>query len=153
MSADVDFVIRQFQARDQLACNRLVLEGFAEHFGELQHTLNSDLNDIFATYTAAGHSFFVAEVGEEIIGTGAIVKESRDVGRIVRLSVQKDYRRFGIAREIVSQLLSEAGRLKLTCVNVETNLDWFAAINLYESLDFSIVGRDEESIHFQLKLP
>jgi ribosomal protein S18 acetylase RimI-like enzyme len=153
MSTDVNFIIRQFQARDQPACKRLVLEGLTEHFGELQHSLNNDLNDIATTYTADGHLFFVAEAGEEIVGTGAIVKESCEAGRIVRLSVQQDYRRFGIARAIVSQLLSEAGRLKLTYINVETNLDWFAAINLYESFDFRIIGRDEESIHFQLKLP
>jgi ribosomal protein S18 acetylase RimI-like enzyme len=153
MSADVDFVIRQFQAQDQPACKRLVQEGLSEHFGELRRSLNNDLNDIATTYTAAGHLFFIAEAGQAIIGTGAIVQESREAGRIVRLSVQKDYRRFGIARAILSQLISEAGRLRLTYINVETNLDWFAAINLYESLDFRIVGRDEESIHFQLKLP
>lgn len=153
MIGSADYVIRLFRAQDQKACKRLILDGLAEHFGEVRHSLNNDLNDIAAAYTAAGHMFFVADADEEIIGTGAIVKESREAGRIVRLSVQKDYRRLGIARAIVSHLLSEASRLKLTCVNVETNLDWVAAINLYESLDFRIVGRDEKSIHFQLKLP
>ena len=151
--AEVDTVIRQFQAQDQQACKILVLEGMAEHFGELQHSLNNDLNDITTAYSAPGHLFFVVEAGDEIIGTGAIVREARDSGRIVRLSVQKDYRRLGIAKTIVSHLISEAGRLKMACLNVETNLDWVAATSLYESLDFPIVGRDEESIHFQFKFP
>ncbi len=151
MIGNAGYVIRLFRKQDQKACKQLILDGLAEHFGEVRYSLNSDLNDIAAAYTAADHMFFVAEADKEIIGTGAIVKDSCDAGRIVRLSVQKDYRRLGIARAIVSRLLSEANSLNLAYINVETNLDWAAAINLYENLDFRMVGRDEESIHFQFK--
>lgn len=145
------FVIRQFRAQDQQAAKRLILAGLTEHFGELQDSLNSDVNNIARAYTVAGHLFYIAEANGEIVGTGAMVRESRDTGRIVRLSVQENYRRLGIARAIVTKLLFQAGRLKLTRVNVETNHDWDAAISLYESLGFLVVSKDEESIHFLLE--
>lgn len=152
MIAGLDFVIRPFRAEDQRASKRLILDGLAGHFGDLHPSLNSDLDDILTHYIAAGHMFIVAELDEKIIGTGALVRELIDQCRLVRISTLEEFRRRGIARALVSYLISEAEKSNFCTINVETNLDWTAAIELYKKSGFQIIGSDETSYHFQLRL-
>ena len=55
-SRSQDITILPFQPEHQSEVKRLVLEGLAEHWGALDLTLNSDLNDISAAYD---HSVFL----------------------------------------------------------------------------------------------
>jgi N-acetylglutamate synthase-like GNAT family acetyltransferase len=144
--------IRNFQAQDQEIVKTLILEGLGEHFGRINPDLNPDLNDIHSTYVQAGHSFFVAEIGGQIVGTAALVNESPQVGRIVRVTVSPAQRRAGIGRLLVEYLVKTAVEQEITKLLVETNLDWYDAIRLYQRCGFVEYGRDEESVHLSLVL-
>jgi GNAT superfamily N-acetyltransferase len=145
-------VIRNFRPSDQQTVKTLILQGLAEHFGHLNPNLNPDLNDIHHSYVQAGHHFVVAEMDGEIVGTAALVNESPGVGRIVRVTVRPDQRRAGIGRILVEHLLQTAFEQGFNQLLVETNLDWYDAIRLYERCGFREYGRDDESIHFSLPL-
>jgi hypothetical protein len=65
--------ILPFKAEDQAEAKNLILAGMGEHFGEIDHSLNPDLNDIAASY--AGAIFLVAWCENRIVGTGALVRD------------------------------------------------------------------------------
>ena len=142
--------IRLFAPPDQEEVQQLILNGMAEHFVNLDPSLNPDLEDISTTYLGKGDLFLVAELDNRIIATGALVLDSLKTGRIVRVSVASDNRRMGVGQYIVHQLLHNARRLDLKRTLVETNLEWHGAILFYENLGFREYKRDLESVHLSL---
>ncbi len=149
---DPALVIRPFAPTDQAAARSLILRGLAEHFGTLDATLNSDLDDIGAAYPAAGHVFVVAEVAGETVGTGALVADEYGVGRLVRMSVAPLHRRRGIGRALVAHLVGLARARGDRRVHVETNDDWHHAVRLYQSCGFVEVARAGGEVHLTLEL-
>ncbi len=130
-------VIRTFTAADQRAARALILEGLGERFGSIDETLNPDLNDIAATYLAAGHAFLVAEVAGALAGTAALRFESDGATcQLARVSVRPEMRRQGVARALVEGLLALARERRRASVWVETHEPWQDAIALYERLGF-----------------
>ncbi|HUS93999.1 MAG TPA: GNAT family N-acetyltransferase [Patescibacteria group bacterium] len=144
-------IIRTFTAGDQEVAQQLILNGLAEHFNQLDPSINPDLEEIAATYLKVGDLFLVAELNERIVATGALVRESLGTGRIVRVSVASDKRRMGIGQKIVYHLLEKARELEMRRILVETNLDWSEAIAFYRILGFSEYDRDLERIHMSMQ--
>jgi GNAT superfamily N-acetyltransferase len=140
-------IIRQFRPEDQYESRSLILSGLGEHFERVDPSLNPDLDDIDAVYTAKGHRFVVASIEKRIIGTGGLLIKNANDGRIVRLSVVQDLRGFGFGRAIILYLLELAKNQGLRRIHVETNLDWYPAINLYRQCGFEQLRTDDESIH------
>lgn len=132
----VDLLIRPFDARDQEAARRLILEGLGEHFGSIDEARNPDLIDIAASYLAPGHVFVVAQIGARLVGTGALVAAGEGVGRIVRVTVSREHRRQGIGSALVEHLVQTARHCGMTHMQVETLKDWTDAIGLYHSCGF-----------------
>jgi ribosomal protein S18 acetylase RimI-like enzyme len=151
-TASDKLIIRTFTPEDQRASRTLVLNGMGEHFGIIDESLNPDLDDIMSHYLSAGHEFVVAELNGELIGTGALVRESTGVGRLVRMSVKRGYRRQGIGRALVAHLLQLARQRGDKQVLVETNHDWVAALGLYQRYGFRQYHQDEESIHLRFDI-
>ena len=144
--------IRPFKASDQEAARRLILAGLGEHFGWIDEARNPDLDDIAAHYAAPGHAFVVVQLGDELVGTGALVSEGEGTGRLVRMSVSKEHRRRGIGRALVDYLTAEARRRGYSRLLVETNNDWCDAIGLYERCGFVEYDRDAASVYLALPL-
>ncbi len=144
--------VRSFATPDQEEVQQLILNGLAEHFNYLDPSLNPDLEDIAATYLSKGDIFLVVEMNNRIIATGALVRESLQTGRIVRVSVASKNRRMGIGQIIVDRLLYISRRLDLKRILVETNLDWHEALAFYQNLGFCENKRDSESVHMSLHL-
>jgi GNAT superfamily N-acetyltransferase len=145
-------LIRPFRASDQDAARQLILAGLGEHFGFIDETLNPDVDDIEAHYLASGSQFIVAEMDGILVGTAALVEEAPRIGRIVRLSTERGYRRLGIGRLLVDRLLQLAHQQGLHRILVETNHDWPEVVRFYESQGFNEYQRDQESVHLYLKL-
>jgi N-acetylglutamate synthase-like GNAT family acetyltransferase len=144
--------IREFLPQDQKKAQALILQGLGEHFGRLDPTLNPDLDDIYHTYVEAGQRFMVVEINGEIAGTAALITESPGIGRIVRVTVKPNQRRAGIGRTVVQHLVQLAAEIGYKQLLVETNLDWYDAIRLYERCGFKEYDRDEEEVHFSLSI-
>lgn len=103
---DDALVVRDFDAGDQDRVRQLILGGLGEHWGEVDESLNSDLDDIAATY-ASGRTV-VAEQHGELIGTGTVVPGEGTTAEIVRMSVATSFRRSGVGRVLVEELIRTA---------------------------------------------
>ena len=133
MSNRTQLKIRPFKKEDQEIIRQLILKGLSEHFDKFDSERNPDLDDIAEYYLKAGNYFVVAEHGGLLIGSGALIGETADRGRIVRVSIVKTYRGLGAGTAIVNQLISEANHREYSSIVVETNHDWYTAISLYKN--------------------
>lgn len=145
--------LRPFTPEDQEAARALILAGLKEHFGFIDPRYNPDLEDITESYVARGDTFLLAVRGEDILGTGALIRETAATGRIVRMSVAPEARRQGIGRLLVDRLLHAAGQRGFRRVVVETNDDWHDAIRLYRRCGFREYDRRDGEVHLALTLP
>lgn len=144
--------IRDFRPDDQAIVRDLVLAGLGDHFGQIDETMNPDLDDIDGTYVATGGKVVVAEFAGAIVGAGTLIEEHPGVGRLVRMSVAKGQRGRGIGRGLVGHLLDEARRRGYGRVLVETTDDWQDAIGLYTACGFKTDGFRDGDIHMYLDL-
>ncbi|HKG25851.1 MAG TPA: GNAT family N-acetyltransferase [Thermomicrobiales bacterium] len=144
--------IRPFAPADQTATRRLVLNGLGDHFGHIDETLNPDLDDIETHYLIPGHRFVLAERAGTIVGAGALIEESPDTGRLVRMSVARHHRGQGIGRALVTHLVAEARLRGYRRVLIETNDDWWDAIGLYRACGFVEFDRHSGDVHMALAL-
>jgi ribosomal protein S18 acetylase RimI-like enzyme len=147
-----ELLISPFVAEYQDDVRKLILEGLSEHFGFVDESLNPDLNDIQAEFIARGQSFVVAHIGDTLVGTGALIHEKDNIGRIVRMSVNREYRRRGIGKALVEHLLKLAHQRNLERILIETNNDWDDAIGLYKRCGFVEYHRDDVSVYLSKKL-
>jgi ribosomal protein S18 acetylase RimI-like enzyme len=147
-----ELTIRPFQPADQEMARRLILAGLGEHFGFVDETMNPDLDDIHAHYVDPGHHFLLAEIDGQIIGTGALIEEAPQTGRLVRMSVDPNYRGRGIGKALVRYLMDVARERGYTRLLTETNDDWYDAIGLYRSCGFETEGFRDGDIHLALDL-
>ncbi len=147
------FTIRPFRAADQAEARALILTGLGEHWGWIDETLNPDVDDIAEHYAPERADFYVVEdANGALIGTGGLIQEDAETGRIVRMSVAKDARGRGIGKRLVAQLESAArarGYRRLVC---ETTEGWTDAIALYIATGFTDIGAWDGDRHFEKRL-
>lgn len=134
-------LIEPFSCADQQQARRLILAGLGEHWGLVDESMNRDLDDIAATY----HNgvFLVGKVDGVVVGTGALIPRSREVGEIVRMSVTKELRRTGIARRILRELIVRALQFGLQRIVLETTAAWREVVAFYVANDFTITHEAE----------
>jgi GNAT superfamily N-acetyltransferase len=128
-----DIRIAHFAQAMQDAFKSLVLDGMAERWGSVDQSLNPDLDDIDLHY--AKDLVLVALHGARIVGTGILLPRGADA-EIVRMSVHRDYRRRGIATQLVNELVHLAAEHGVQRIVVETNAKWQEARSLYEGSGF-----------------
>lgn len=145
-------VVRPFAQGDQHATRALILHGLGDRFGFIDETLNPDLDDIAAHYLAEGHHFLVALCQQTLVGTGALLLQSDQIGQIVRVSTDRAYRRQGIAFTICLQLINLAHQHGLSRLIVETTCDWSDAIRLYQKLGFVEYQRVRRGVSLERNL-
>ncbi len=147
-------LIRPFESEDQDAVQSLILAGLAEHWGEIDPTLNMDLNDIGASYNDA--TFLVAWLDGKIISSGALIPKSDQVAEIVRMSVAPELRRRGIGGKILARLCQEAKELGFQRIVLETTSTWSDVIEFYKRFGFRVThhqaGPFGGEVHFALDL-
>ncbi|WP_099157492.1 GNAT family N-acetyltransferase [Virgibacillus ndiopensis] len=133
--------------RYQIDAKNLILAGFNERFGFIDHSYNPDLNNIYTYYNKEGYAFFVGLHQDHVICTGALTKVRDEVGRIERMSVKKQYRRQGIAQRMLVHLENYAKKIGYPKLVLETNKEWDSAINLYINNGFIIDKQDKERVY------
>ena len=144
--------IRPFQPNDQPLVKQLILDGLADHWGTLDLSLNTDLNDISRTFS--GQTFLLAVQGETIVGCGALIEEEGKAGygRIVRMSVKKENRRQGIGQLILHQLEKAARQRQFHKIVLETTQTWAEVVAFYQANGFHIIGHQNGDTHFEKAL-
>jgi putative acetyltransferase len=127
--------ILELQPDHQDAVRAVILAGLEEHWGSVDSSLNRDLDDLAATY--ADGTVLVACDSDRVVGTGTVVR--RD-GRaeIVRMSVVPAYRRSGLGRRLVEELVETARSWGMTRVVLETSAHWTNVVVFYERCGFEL---------------
>lgn len=133
----------------QEQARRIVCAGLEERFGELDPSYNKDLDDIVSWYAGQGHLFLTGTLEGQMVCTGALIREGRDVGRIARMSVWKPYRRRGIARCMLQELERRARQKGYAKLMLETTASWLDAVQFYKANGYVEVQRDEEEVHLE----
>ena len=130
------FSIRDFRKDDLPACRKLYVEGLLA--GKLaENDTGFDIDDIESAYVRPrGNHFWVAQIGDEVVGMIGVQAHEADCGEIRRLRVRGDHRRKGIGSALVETALrfcQEKGYLK---IQLDTFVEREAAIRLFEKFRF-----------------
>jgi len=145
--------MRDFRPSDQEAVQRLILDGLRERWGAaFDDSLNSDLDDIAASYVDCGADVVVVDTDTGIVATGVLLSEGDQRAWIVRMSVASTHRRQGFGRMVVEELISRARKRGVAEIVVLTDTPWTSAVELYLACGFSEVDRDDTDTHFAMAL-
>lgn len=146
-------MLRDFELHDQHEVQYLILAGMYDRWGSrFDPAANPDTDDLWTTYVTKGAEIVVVEEGDQIVATGTLMPEADGAGRILRMSVDRRYRRQGLARAIVIELVERARRRALDPVRVTTDTPWPDAIALYLSCGLDLVSQDAAASHFSISL-
>ncbi|NYB72808.1 GNAT family N-acetyltransferase [Sedimentibacter hydroxybenzoicus DSM 7310] len=143
-----DFIITAVNEETVDAAKLLVVKGLSEYFDQYVECMNPDLEDILASYMTIKNIFLIALNNNKVIGTGALIEESNSVGRIVRMSVDEEYRRKGVATKILKRLHMIAIEKGYAKIVLETTKNWYGAKKFYINNNYIIEREDEENIYF-----
>jgi GNAT superfamily N-acetyltransferase len=113
----------------------LILTGLAEHWGSVDDSLNSDLADL--TSADASGRTLVACDGRLVVGTGTVIPREATTAEIVRMSVAREYRRAGVGRRLVVELVEIARQWGMERVILETSAHWTDVVQFYERCGFT----------------
>lgn len=125
----------------------LIISGLHERFGCYDYCKNPDIDNIIGYYVDKGDTFLVGISEGNVISTGALTIEDQHTGRIVRMSVDKQYRSRGVGARMLAELEKAARDKGFNKIVLETNNDWYSASGLYKKCGYIEYDRDEESIH------
>lgn len=85
---------------------------------------------------APGGAILFALLGDEVIGTCALIRETEGVYELSKMSVEEGRQGLGIGRRLIEAAIAEFKRLGGTRLFLETNTKLTPAIRLYESTGF-----------------
>lgn len=107
---------------------RIIESGLFGHIGRYDAHFNPDITHLFNSY---GSNLLTAWIDNKIVGTGALVIETNNQCKIVRMSVLENYRRQGIAKFILAGLEEKARQEGKRSIVLETTTDWKEVIYFY----------------------
>lgn len=125
----------RLNASNHDAVRALIMSGLAEHWGEVDPSLNPDLDDMLHTYRDG--ATVVIRRGDLVVGTGTVTPRD-GLAEIVRMSVAVSDRRTGLGRAIVDELVSIASDWPVEAVILETTSAWTDVVAFYRSCGFSV---------------
>lgn len=139
------------------AVRSLILQGLAEHWGSVDPTLNTDLDDLAATYV--DRRILVASEfcdGGRVVGTGTVIRRNDTTAQIVRMSVARACRRTGLGRRLVDELVAIARPWGISRIVLETSADWTEVVEFYLRCGFVKTrvesGNFGPDVWFEMKL-
>jgi putative acetyltransferase len=91
-----------------------------------------------------GHVFFAA-CGDEVIGTGALLRESDGVYELSKMAVDPDWQGRGIGRRLVQAAIDRFQALEGRQLFLESSSKLGPALHLYEALGFQHRGLKPDS--------
>jgi GNAT superfamily N-acetyltransferase len=109
-------------------------------YPDVDPSYEEDLRNIDRVYLTPGSHFWVAEAGAQLIGMVAIERIDADTGRLRRMRVTGDWRRRGIATNLLrttGEFCRNAGYQRII---LDTTKDQVAAHALYEKHGFVRTG-------------
>jgi Acetyltransferases len=141
-------VIKDADASTATMARELVIRGLSERFPVYDSSKNPDLYDILESYIKKGDIFLVGLIDNSVVCTGALVREDDGICRIVRMSVDRDYRGVGLGKMMLKALEDRSRNMGYRKILIETNSSWHSAVGLYKSWGFNIYKTDGGCTHF-----
>ncbi|MGD6831240.1 GNAT family N-acetyltransferase [Sutcliffiella halmapala] len=140
----------QFQMIDektQYMAKQIIWQGLYERFGWIDSDCNPDLESIYKTYMTSGNIFLIGTFRNLPVATGGLLAEGIDIVRMARISVLKEFRGQGFAKQIIEELerLSEQRNYKK--IVLETIIEWESAIDLYKKMGYEEERIEDGQIH------
>lgn len=133
--------IRPLERQDVEAVRTLILDGLQDRWGNLDPTLNPDLDEFVATYGEG--VTLTAWHGQRLVATGTLMPREPDIAEVLRMSTASDSRGRGIASRLLTGLLAEARQRGVRRVVLVTETVWADARALYERHGF-LLDREED---------
>jgi ribosomal protein S18 acetylase RimI-like enzyme len=127
--------IRDYQSQDRSAFDRLNRAWLVGH-GLLEGPDEEQLRDPEGTIIAPGGRILVAESGETVVGTCAVVPWSAQEFELAKLAVAPAAQGKGVGRRLVEACLAHARATGSRRVVLLSNSQLGAALQLYRSLGF-----------------
>ena len=123
-------IIRRMEPGDAEAAAVLETENFSEPW-----SANSFMEEI----TKESSVYLVAYDNDALVGVCGLVTAC-DEGEVLNVSVKKEYRKQGIAFQLLQQLFEEADRMNIKHLTLEVREGNLPARVLYEKLGFVCEG-------------
>jgi putative acetyltransferase len=100
----------------------------------------------FADPSIAEIVFIVAYLNDTPVGCGAIRPIDADSTELKRFYVEPDFRKQGIAKQMLSLLEEQAKALHFTCIKLETGAAQPEAVNFYEKHGYKAIDKFGEYV-------
>uniref|UniRef100_K3XAQ9 N-acetyltransferase domain-containing protein n=1 Tax=Globisporangium ultimum (strain ATCC 200006 / CBS 805.95 / DAOM BR144) TaxID=431595 RepID=K3XAQ9_GLOUD len=136
--------IRQYRSEDQTDVVKLFSAGMLHYAteniefweGYVQQSIHDDLADIGGVYMKPGGNFWVATIEDKIVGMVGLEAKPNQEGELRRMSVNHEYRRYGIGRLLIAHLEAWAAANGFTKVWLSTGGVMTQARKFYLSLGY-----------------
>ena len=96
-----------------------------------------------------GGQIFFALVGDEVVGTCALMPESPGVYELTKMAVTEGHQGLGLGRRLIEAVIAEFRRLGGTELFLESQRKLQAALKLYESVGFEMQPGVKPGTHYQ----
>jgi putative acetyltransferase len=133
--------IREFESKDQMPAKALIYIGLSQYFDVIDETLNPDVDDLASSF--ADGCFLIGELGRQLIATGGYKKVDENTVKIERVFIHPNYRRLGLASQVVNALFNQAQKSGYKRIVLETTSTWDTAIQFWLKHGFQITHRDD----------
>ena len=131
----MDFEIIEFQPQFKEDFKRLNMEWISKYFvPEAPDLQQLDQPEEFIL--SKGGKIYLAKLGDKIIGTITLKKESDTVDELSKMAVSPEYQGRGTAKLLAQHLIDEAQKLGCEMLFLESNQKLIPALNLYKKLGF-----------------
>ncbi|PDT40666.1 MULTISPECIES: GNAT family N-acetyltransferase [Sinorhizobium] len=138
--------VRRFLAADEQGVIDVILPIQREEFGiAITAEDQPDLRAIPAFYQSGDGDFWVAAVGERIVGTIALKDIGGAEAALRKMFVASEFRgrEYGTATRLLDTLLAHAERRQLTAIYLGTTEKFLAAHRFYERNGFVEIARQD----------
>ncbi len=134
--AEETVTVRDFRPTDLPACRMLYSDGLIG--GRLaENDTALDIGDIESVYMKVpGSHFWVATVGDQVVGMIGVQQHDAGAGEIRRLRVTSSHRRRGIGSLLVEQALRFCQEKHYLKITLDTFLEREPAVRLFEKFGF-----------------
>lgn len=143
----MSLITRLYQPSDRQSFIDLNLAWIEESFS-VENSDRDQLENLEASILAKGGRIVIAELDDQVVGTGAILPPHHDPQdghnwlEIVKMAARKDLRGRGIGRAVLESLIEQAKEMSGDAIWLETNSDLKAATFLYEKCGFQHLTKD-----------
>jgi putative acetyltransferase len=150
------FRIRKFRKDDTKEVIRVVTTSLRQLFNcknkDLGDNLIENLSDIKRNYFVNGGAFFVGEYFGKVIGTVAILPETKNSAKLKRMYLYKEYRGKGFGSKLYDFAERWCKGKGYKRIILSTYPHFKEAIRMYESKGYKKFKRTKEQIFFYKKL-